>query len=154
MNCCQNTNYFTLVLIACLFGATASVALDIYFIITQHGCLLNDEILNLYVYLYGSFIYTGIDVIATFIYIVWYDNYALLDFLKILFAQQFTVIFGFVWTTLGIVLYLNQHKLTDCNENVKVYLIVQFVAKCALMIVGFVKFMELHKQLKQCMLPK
>jgi hypothetical protein len=115
------------------------VIIDLYYAFSDHSCLKHSTIpvINLFIYLLISGIYTTGEVIMMFITL--YTSCKKIDNIKtIIHIKLYTTIFGFVWTLIGAVMFWKSFDYhNSCDNGIYKYLFVQIIIKCVLTVINF-----------------
>jgi len=119
---------------------TPLVIADLYFAFTDHSCLNNSTIpvINLFIYLLVSGIYTGIDVLVNFV-ILYFNIYKTFDIRKsCVYINLFTTIFGLIWTLIGVTMFWKSFEYyNSCHNGIYNYVFAQLIIKLVLTVINF-----------------
>jgi hypothetical protein len=116
------------------------VIIDLYYAFSDHSCLKHSTIpvINLFIYLLLSGIYTGIEVIMD-IAIIYFKIYKTYDIRKISSPiKLFTTIFGVIWTFIGAIMFWKSFEYRNsCNNVFYKYVFAQIIIKFVLTVINF-----------------
>ena len=135
INFCLRT--FAILLI--LLISIPLVIIDLYYAFTDQSCLKHSTIpvINLFVYLLVSGIYTGLEVIMTLI-TLYTTSKKIGDVKQIIYIQLYTTIFGFIWTLIGAIIFWKSFEYRDsCDNGIYKYLFAQIIIKFVLTVINF-----------------
>jgi len=113
---------------------------DLYYAFTDHSCLNHSTVpvINLFIYLLLSGIYTGIEVIMDIV-IIYFKIYKSYDISKLFtHIKLFTTIFGFIWTFIGAIMFWKSFEYRiSCNNGIYKYVFAQIIIKFVLTVINF-----------------
>jgi len=115
------------------------VIIDLYYTFNDHSCLKHSTIpvINLFIYLLVSGIYTGLEVIMTLI-ALYTTSKKIGDVKQIIYIKLYTTIFGFVWTLIGAVIFWKSFEYRNsCHNGIYKYLFAQIIIKFVLTVINF-----------------
>ena len=135
INLCLST--FAILLI--LLISIPVVIIDLYYTFSDQSCLKHSTIpvINLFVYLLVSGIYTGLEVIMTLI-TLYTTSKKIGDVNQIIYTRLYITIFGFVWTFIGAIMFWKSFDYRkSCDNGIYTYVFAQIIIKFVLTVINF-----------------